>query len=96
VLDPDAVLRIDHRAAKPSGAPVEIRGAATVANVVRKGGVPDARPALVNGSVGVVVAPRGRLLIVLVFTIRGGKIVAIDVISDPERVRSFEIAVLDD
>ena len=96
VLDPDAVLRIDHRAGKPSGAPVEIRGAAAVAKVVRKSGVPAARPALVNGSVGVVVAPRGRLLIVLVFTIRGGKIAAIDAISDPERVRSFELAVLDD
>jgi RNA polymerase sigma-70 factor (ECF subfamily) len=46
--------------------------------------------------VGVVVAPRGRLMMVLVFTIARGKIVAIDAISDPERLRSFDLAVLDD
>jgi RNA polymerase sigma factor (sigma-70 family) len=95
VLDPDAVLRID-RAGKPSGAPAEIRGAAAVANAARKGRARAARAALVNGSVGVVVAPRGRLMMVLVFTITRGKIVAIDAISDPERLRSFELAVLDD
>jgi RNA polymerase sigma factor (sigma-70 family) len=96
VLDPDVVVRMDHLPGKPSGAPVEIRGAAAVANMVRKGGARAARAALVNGSVGAVVAPRGRLMIVLVVTIAGGKIVAIDAISDPERLRSFELAVLDD
>lgn len=95
VLDPDAVLRLD-RAGKRSGKPAEIRGAAAVANLTRKGSARAARAALVNGSVGVVVAPSGRLMIVLVFTITRGKIVAIDAISDPERLRSFEIAVLDD
>jgi len=47
----------------------------------------------VNGAVGVVVAPRGRLLIVLGFTIRGGKI---DAIADPARLRQLDLAVLDD
>jgi hypothetical protein len=51
------------------------------------------RPALVNGAVGVVVAPRGRLLLVLSFTIRGGKS---DAIADPARLRQLDLAVLDD
>jgi RNA polymerase sigma-70 factor (ECF subfamily) len=50
--------------------------------------------ALVNGAVGIVVAPLGRLLIVLDFEIRGGKIVKIDVIADPTRLRQVELAVL--
>ena len=50
---------------------------------------------LVNGAVGVVVAPRGRLMMVLDFTIRDGKIVAVDAIADPERLGELELAVLD-
>jgi RNA polymerase sigma-70 factor (ECF subfamily) len=49
---------------------------------------------LVNGAVGVVVAPQGRLLMVLDFTIRDGKIVTIDAIADPERVRQLDLAML--
>lgn len=56
-----------------------------------------AQPALVNGGVGVVVAPRGRLLLVLAFTFRGGKVVEIDVLADPARLRQLDlVAVLDD
>jgi hypothetical protein len=55
-----------------------------------------AQSALVNGAVGVVVAPRGRLLVVLRFTIDGGKITEIDVIADPARLRQLDLAVLDD
>lgn len=54
-----------------------------------------ARPALVNGAVGLVVAPRGKLVMVLRFTITGGKIAEIDVVADPERLRQLELAVLD-
>jgi hypothetical protein len=43
-----------------------------------------------------VVAPRGRLMMVLDFTIRHGKIVAIDAIADPVRLAEFELAVLDE
>jgi hypothetical protein len=46
--------------------------------------------------VGIVVAPRGRLLMVLDFTVRRGKIVEIDAIADPERLRQLELTVLDD
>ncbi len=95
VLDPDFVLRAD-RAAVPSSASTEIRGAAAVANRAAKGGARAAQPALVNGAVGVVVAPRGRLLMVLRFTITLGKIVEIDVVADPERLRQLDLAVLND
>jgi RNA polymerase sigma-70 factor (ECF subfamily) len=46
--------------------------------------------------VGIVVAPRGRLLLVLGFTITRGKIVEIDVVADPERIRQLDLAVLND
>jgi RNA polymerase sigma-70 factor (ECF subfamily) len=94
VLDPDVMLRSD-RAARRPGVPAEVRGAATVAQLAMRGRARAAQPALVNGSVGVVVAPRGRLLMILDFTIRDGKIVAIDAIADPERVRQLDLAVLD-
>ncbi len=87
VLDPDVVLREDR---------AEIRGAAAVAKRAAKGGARAAQPALVNGDVGVVVAPRGRLLMVLRFTITRGKIVEIDAVADPERLRQLDLAVLNE
>src|SRR5215212_3440187 len=95
VLDPDVVLRTD-RAARRPGMPAEIRGAASVAEQAVRGRARAARPVLVNGTVGVIVAPRGRLLMVLDFTIEDGKIVAIDAIADPERVRQLDLAMLTD
>jgi RNA polymerase sigma factor (sigma-70 family) len=95
VLDPDVVLRTD-RPALPSGALRETHGAAAVARRAMVGGARAAQPALVNGAVGVIVAPRGRLLMVLLFTIRHGKIVEIDAVADPERLRHLDLAVLDD
>jgi RNA polymerase sigma-70 factor (ECF subfamily) len=94
VLDPDVVVRSD-RSATPAGAAREVRGAAAVARRAARGGARTARPALVNGAVGVVIAPRGRLVMVLDFTIAGGKIVAIDAIADPERLAQLDLAVLD-
>jgi hypothetical protein len=94
VLDPDVVLRSD-AVAVPWGGPQEVRGAEAVAPLAMRGRARAARPVLVNGAVGVVVAPRGRLLMVLDFTIRHGKFVAIDAIADPERVAELELAVTD-
>jgi hypothetical protein len=94
-LDPEVVLRTD-RAAVPAGASREVRGAPAVAKRAAKGRARAARPALVNGAVGVVVAPRGRLLMVLGFRISGGKIVEIDAIADPERLSRLDLALLDD
>ena len=59
-------------------------------------GCPVRTTALVNGAVGVVVAPRGRLFRALSFTIKRGKIVQVDVIADPERLRQLDLAVLND
>jgi RNA polymerase sigma-70 factor (ECF subfamily) len=95
VLDPDIVLRSD-RFAPPAGAPREIRGAVAVAQRAVAGGARAAQPALVDGGVGVVVAPRGRLMMVLSFTIRDGKIVVIEAVADPERLRRLDLAVLSD
>jgi RNA polymerase sigma-70 factor (ECF subfamily) len=94
VLDPDVVLRTD-RAVLPAGAPAEVRGAEAVARRAGRGGARAAQPALVNGAVGVVVAPRGRLMMVLRFTIAGGKIAEIEAVADPERLRQLDLAVLD-
>jgi hypothetical protein len=49
----------------------------------------------VNGAVGVVLAPQGRLSRALRFTIRDGKIVEVDVVADPARLRELDIAALD-
>ena len=59
-----------------------------------KGGARAAQPALVDGNVGVVVAPGGRLMMVLKFTIRSGKIVEMDAVAAPERLREIDLAVL--
>jgi len=98
VLDPDVVLREDYGAA---GASRKVDGAAAVADQAltfsRLGG-PDllARPALVNGAVGRVVFRDGRLFAVMGFTVAGGKIVEIDILADPERLRRLDLSVLDD
>jgi RNA polymerase sigma-70 factor, ECF subfamily len=95
VLDPEVVLRAD-RPAVIAGAPREVRGAREVAMRAVERGARAARAALVDGAVGVVVAPRGRLLMVLRFRVRDGKIVEIDAIADPARLRQLDLTVLDD
>jgi RNA polymerase sigma-70 factor (ECF subfamily) len=79
------------------GTPGEVRGARAWASsaIVAARGARVARPALVNGAVGVVVAPQGRLFRVLQMTVRDGKIVQIEVIGDPDRLRQLDLAVLD-
>ena len=96
VLDPDVVLHAD-AAAAPSGVPVTIRGAAAVARGARAASVRSrySRVALVNGTPGIVTAPRGRLTVVLAFTIVDDKISRIDVIADPARLAGLDLAVLD-
>jgi RNA polymerase sigma factor (sigma-70 family) len=95
VLDPDAVLRSDP-AAVPPGAPTEIRGATAIADRAARGGARAAQPALVNDELGVIIAPRGRLLMVLRFTITNGKIIEIEAVADPGRLRHLDLAVLND
>jgi RNA polymerase sigma-70 factor, ECF subfamily len=96
VLDPDVVLRSDGGAARPAathvvhGAEAVARRAMTFARLS-----PFVRPALVNGAAGVVVAPRGRPFSVMAFTVRNGRIVAIDGLADPERLKELDLTVLD-
>jgi RNA polymerase sigma-70 factor (ECF subfamily) len=54
-----------------------------------------ARPVLVNGTPGLIAAPDGQPISVLGVTIRGGKIVEIDVLADPERLRRLDLTVPD-
>ncbi|MFD0682795.1 MULTISPECIES: sigma-70 family RNA polymerase sigma factor [unclassified Paenibacillus] len=90
-LDPEVVLRDDRQ----SAASRVTRGAISLAKQV-SGRVQASQPALVNGSVGVIVAPRGKLLYILKYTIKNDKITEIDLISDPERIRQLDLAILGD
>jgi RNA polymerase sigma factor (sigma-70 family) len=94
LLDPDIVLRAD-RAAVRAGASREVRGATAVAKQF-SGRAHFAQKALVNGVMGLVWAPGGRPRAVFGFTIRGAKIVEIDLVGDPEHLRQLEVAVLGD
>ena len=95
VLHPDVVSRGD---GGPRRSPAVTRGARAVAaralTFARL--APFVRPALVNGAAGVVVAPHGEPFSVMGFTVVGGKIVEIDAITDPVRLRELDLAVLDD
>jgi RNA polymerase sigma-70 factor (ECF subfamily) len=95
VLDPDLVVRADMPV--PAGAPREIRGAAVWAKgAIAYGHLAQlARPMLVNGAVGIVVAPRGRLVRALRFTIANGKITEIEVIGDPARLGELDVSIVD-
>ena len=97
VLDPDVVLRIDGGVVR-AGLSREVRGARAVAEQTLTFSrlSPFVRPALVNGAAGVVVAPRGRPFSVMGFTIRGGKIVEVDILADPARLSRLDVSVFDD
>jgi RNA polymerase sigma factor (sigma-70 family) len=94
VLDPDVVRRAD-RVAVPPGVARELHGAAAVAQeaLMYTRAARTARPALVDESLGFVVAPRGRLRIAISCKVRKGRIAAMDVIADPARLRTLKLAV---
>ena len=98
LLDSDVTLTAD-AGASPSGRAMRLQGVelvsrGAVASSVRAA---DSQLALVNGDVGVVFAPAGRLRIVLAFTVSPARrITAIDVIADPDRLRRLRLAVLPD
>jgi RNA polymerase sigma-70 factor, ECF subfamily len=96
VLDPDVVFRID-RGPLPEGASREIRGAAAVVEQVASFArlARFARPVLVNGAPGFVVAPEGRPISVAGFTVARGRIVEIDLLADPARLRELDLTALD-
>ena len=95
VLDPGVVLRVDFG---PMDEARELRGARAVAGQAlfysRLGLV--TRPALVNGALGAVSTRDGEPFAVGGYTIRGGKIVEMDILADPERLRQLDLTILDD
>jgi RNA polymerase sigma-70 factor (ECF subfamily) len=97
LLDPGFEVQADNVAA-PAGLPQGIHGAEAWAReaVETARGARFARVALVDGSVSLVVAPKGRLFRVLRFTMAGEKIAAMEIIGDKERLRQLDLAVLSD
>jgi RNA polymerase sigma factor (sigma-70 family) len=98
VLDPDVVLRADG-GARWLGATREIRGAEMVARsaltITRRLTGFDVQPALVNGSAGIVSRDENdEPFSVMGFTVRGGRILEIDVLADPERLHRLDLTRL--
>jgi len=98
LLDSDVTLTAD-AASTPSGRPAVLHGAEAVARgaVMASARSRQSQLALINGTVGVVFAPAGRLQVALVFTVSPARrITAIDVVADPDRLRRLQLAVLPD
>jgi len=95
VLDPDVALRADGGRLR-AGATMSIRGAREVASraITFSGLSPFVTHVLVNGVAAALVAPHGRPFSLMVFTVRGGRITAMDSIVDPERLRALDPALL--
>ena len=93
VLDPEIVLRADGGEARPSATHV-IRGAVEVASRAMTFArlSPFVRPVLVNGVAGALVVPEGDVFSVMAFTVAGGRIAAIDILADPNRLDGLEFA----
>jgi RNA polymerase sigma-70 factor (ECF subfamily) len=91
VLDPGVELRIDGGVLRAQ-ASLRLTGADAVAahTATYSKLHPFVRPALVNGAAGAVVAPRGRVLSVMAFTVTNGRIVQIDALVDPERLARLQ------
>lgn len=95
VLDPDVVVRTDVRDA--AGVPLEFHGAAEFAGRTAAFWkvAASVRAVLVDGAVGLVQAPRGRLQKAVRLSIADGRITEIEVISDPARLEKLELSVVD-
>ena len=95
VLDPDVVVRSDLGA---EGGVHEVRGAdAVAANAWRYAQMGlDTRPALVNGTPGFVAFRDGEPFSIGGVTVRRGKVVALDILADPERLRDVDLTILSD
>ena len=93
VLDPDVVLRVDFG----KGGSQELRGAEAVARQAGAfGGLGlDIRPVIVNGTAGAVSFLEGRPFSLGAVTVRGGRIVEMDILADPERLAELDLTILD-
>jgi RNA polymerase sigma-70 factor (ECF subfamily) len=97
VLDPDVVLRPDAEAlrmgVRTGWLPSPLRGAEAVAARFA-GQAQAAQPALIDGVPGGVWAAGGRPVVVFGFTVRDGRVIAIELLADSERLRQMEIEIL--
>ncbi|MFE1414617.1 sigma-70 family RNA polymerase sigma factor [Streptomyces sp. NPDC085524] len=96
LLHPGVVLTAD-TAVGPSPRPIVVNGAVPVATgaMAAMQRALATQTALVDGVVGLAMAPYGQLFLVLRFTVEDGLITAIDIVAEPERLSGIEIAVLD-
>jgi RNA polymerase sigma factor (sigma-70 family) len=96
VLDPAIVLRADGGALKGvsrlvRGAQAVVAQAATFSNLASS-----SQLVLVNGNIGVLARrPDGHLVAVLGFTIADGKVVEIDILADPDRLRRLDLSAIE-
>ena len=91
VLDPGVVFRADRGALAPR-APAVVTGAEEVAREILSRGAgfaPHARPAIVNGAAGLAVAIGGKPVAVIGFSVAGGRILEIDLVANPEKLRGL-------
>jgi RNA polymerase sigma-70 factor (ECF subfamily) len=95
VLDPDVVLRAD---SGPAGPTLELRGADTVARSALTWSRVDLKVqrALVNGGAGLVSTHDGRPFSVGAITVRGGRIIEIDILADRDRLAQLDLTFLGD
>ena len=91
VLDPEVVFRIDTGGTAPRARPPLVGAYAVARQILERGTplAPLARPALVNGSAGAIVDIGGRPFAVVSFTVRQGRIAAIDLVADPDKLRGL-------
>jgi RNA polymerase sigma factor (sigma-70 family) len=102
LLDPEAVIRIDGAARIAGGSPDaehtvrEIRGASLWAKqaLAFSRSMAAVQAALIDGSVGLILAPRGKLSRVVTFAVSNDKITRVEIIGEPARLRDLDIAVL--
>jgi len=94
VLDPDVVLRVDLGSSGPSRL---LRGAAAVAGqaMLFSHNEAIARPVVINGAAGMLSMPGGQLYAVFCPIVRGGRIVEINILADPERIAQLDLSWLD-
>ncbi len=92
ILDPEVVFRMDS-ATSPKGISRKVHGAPAVARQF-SGRAQGAQMALVDGVAAAIVAPRGHLFLVLNFTLKDDKIVEIEAVADPARLRQLHLTVL--
>jgi RNA polymerase sigma-70 factor (ECF subfamily) len=97
LLDPDVIVRADYGATS-AGSSKQVSGATSVAKHALSFSrlIPLARPALVNGTAGMVVARDGKAFTIMGFTVRHGKIAAIDILADPHRIHALDLTVFND